>query len=96
MILFDEAGEYAGFDRAQPTSDSGGKPEVVRRLKSRLGLNRVAMVGDGMTDAEAAPPADVFVHFAGNQMREAVAAIAPWTVHKMSELTQEIRESRLI
>lgn len=96
VILFDENGKYVGFDESCPTSDTGGKAEVVRRIKRGGGYEKVAMVGDGITDAEAAPPADLFVHFAGNQMREAVAKLSPWTVHNFSQLTQELLHPRLI
>lgn len=32
-ILFDEEGNYAGFDRNAPTSASGGKPKVLKLMK---------------------------------------------------------------
>jgi hypothetical protein len=31
-ILFDEEGNYAGFDRSAPTSASGGKPKVLKLM----------------------------------------------------------------
>lgn len=54
-------GEYAGFDENQLTSRSGGKGAAVRDLKEKHGYETVVMVGDGMTDWEAAPPADLFI-----------------------------------
>lgn len=54
-------GEYAGFDETQPTSRSGGKGEVIRRIKEEKGFNIVVHVGDGSTDLEASPPADAFI-----------------------------------
>lgn len=54
-------GEYAGFDENEPTSRSGGKALVVRRLKEHHGYQRLVIVGDGATDAEACPPADGFI-----------------------------------
>jgi len=54
-------GEYAGFDETQPTSRSGGKGEVIRRLKEERGFEIVVHVGDGSTDLEASPPADAFI-----------------------------------
>lgn len=54
-------GEYAGFDENEPTSRSGGKGLVVRRLKEQHGYQRLVIVGDGATDAEASPPADGFI-----------------------------------
>ena len=54
------AGDYAGFDESEPTSKSGGKAQVIEQLKKKHGYNKVVMIGDGMTDAEACPPADAF------------------------------------
>lgn len=50
-----------GFDESQPTSESGGKPRALQRLIEEHKLQCVAMVGDGATDLEAAPPAHVFI-----------------------------------
>ena len=33
-ILFDGEGKYAGFDRSAPTSASGGKPKVLKLMRS--------------------------------------------------------------
>ena len=54
-------GDFAGFDETQPTSRSGGKPEVVRILKQTKHYQNVVMIGDGATDMEACPPADAFI-----------------------------------
>ncbi|EYC32805.1 hypothetical protein Y032_0002g1104 [Ancylostoma ceylanicum] len=82
-ILFDKNKNYAGFDENEPTSDSGskdvGKPAVMGLLKKQ-GYKHVVMVGDGATDLEASPPADAFIGFGGNQIREAVRARADWYV----------------
>ena len=70
-ISFDEAGSYAGFDWSSPLARGGGKPEVVDRLaKGR----RVALVGDGLTDLEAASVCARFVAFGGVVRRETVFA----------------------
>lgn len=55
------SGEYGGFDESQRTSRSGGKAEVVSYLKKREGYSRLVMIGDGVTDMEACPPADAFI-----------------------------------
>ncbi|VDO31561.1 unnamed protein product [Haemonchus placei] len=82
-ILFDRNKNYAGFDETEPTSDSGskdvGKPAVMGLLKKQ-GYKQLVMVGDGATDLEAAPPADAFIGFGGNQVREAVRSRADWYV----------------
>lgn len=54
-------GEYAGFDENQLTSRSGGKGAAIRDLKEKYGYETVVMIGDGITDWEAAPPADLFI-----------------------------------
>lgn len=51
------SGEYAGFDDSQPTAESGGKGKVISMLKERYGFETVVMIGDGVTDLEACPPA---------------------------------------
>ncbi|EDO27358.1 predicted protein, partial [Nematostella vectensis] len=41
---------------------------------------RLVVIGDGVTDMEACPPADAFIGFGGNVVREQVKANAPWFV----------------
>ena len=52
-----DAGQYAGFDEEQPTSEQQGKAVVIERLKRSNSYRNVVMVGDGATDLAAAPPA---------------------------------------
>lgn len=87
-ILFDGDGEYAGFDPAEFTSHSGGKAEACTHLKSEFGYEKVVMIGDGATDAEARRPggADIFICYGGVVLRESVAAQADWVVTHMDEL----------
>lgn len=54
-------GEYAGFEENEPTSRSGGKGVVIKKLKELNGFKRIVMIGDGATDLEASPPADAFI-----------------------------------
>ncbi|XP_071532002.1 phosphoserine phosphatase [Panulirus ornatus] len=83
-------GEYGGFDEAQLTSKSGGKAEVIAHLKKREGYSRVVMIGDGATDMEACPPADAFIGFGGNIVREAVHSTATWFVYDFATLIEEL------
>ena len=55
------AGDYAGFDENELTCQSGGKAKVIQELKTKYKYSKVIMVGDGITDAEAYPPADAFI-----------------------------------
>ena len=71
-VTFDNCGRYAGFDERSPLARAGGKLEVLRSL-TRPG-ERIALVGDGATDLEAAPAADRFIAFGGVERRAAVLA----------------------
>lgn len=85
-LYFDDAGEYAGFDEAYPTTRSGGKPEVVRALKTELAPARVVMVGDGVSDLETAPEVDLFIGFGRYVAREKVRASAARFVLSLNEI----------
>jgi len=93
-ILFDENGQYAGFSTEELTSDSGsinvGKAGVCGLLKANHGYKTLLMVGDGATDAEACPPADGFIGFGGNQLREGVKQAADWYVYDFESLHAEL------
>lgn len=54
-------GDYAGFDEKEYTSKNGGKAEVITMLKKKYGYSKLFMIGDGITDLEACPPADAFI-----------------------------------
>ncbi|XP_071556657.1 phosphoserine phosphatase isoform X1 [Temnothorax nylanderi] len=85
-LKFYFTGEYAGFDESQPTSKSGGKGEVIRLIKKEKGFKIVVHVGDGSTDLEASPPADAFIGFGGNVVRENVKSRAQWFVTNFDDL----------
>ncbi len=70
-VRFDERGEYAGFDEGSPLTRSHGKEALVRSLAPRL-ARPIMLVGDGITDLEAAPVVDLFVAYAGVVARDAV------------------------
>ncbi|CAD5226832.1 unnamed protein product [Bursaphelenchus xylophilus] len=95
-IIFDSSGNYSDFDRSEPTSDSGdkskGKPRVCGLLKERFGYKCLTMVGDGYTDYEACPPADLFIGFGGNQVRERVKAASQWYVMDFRELIDTLKQ----
>ncbi|EDV29352.1 Phosphoserine phosphatase [Trichoplax sp. H2] len=92
-LLFFYNGEYAGFDESQPTSESGGKPRVVAHLKSLYNYKNVVMIGDGATDMEACPPADAFIGFGGNVVREKVKNGAKWFATDMAELYEALKSA---
>jgi len=83
-------GSYRGFDASEPTSASGGKAKAVQMVKERHGLKQVVMVGDGVTDMEARPPADAFIGFGGVCVRERVKQGADWFVTSFAELIETL------
>ena len=79
-VCFGPDGAYADFDRSSPLARTGGKPHVVRGIASAPEAGPVVLVGDGVTDLEAAPFLARFVAFGGVERREAVfrAALITW------------------
>lgn len=89
-LKFYFTGDYAGFDESELTSKSGGKAEVIRRLKQEKGFNTVVHIGDGATDLETSPPADAFIGFGGNVIRESVKSNSKWFVTDFDELVNNL------
>ncbi|KAB2639310.1 MAG: HAD-IB family phosphatase [Verrucomicrobia bacterium] len=61
----DAAGNYAGYGQTYPTTRNGGKNEVIREWRQAMLPQRVAMMGDGMSDLETQPDVDIFIGFGG-------------------------------
>ncbi|XP_012254978.1 phosphoserine phosphatase isoform X3 [Athalia rosae] len=91
-LKFYFTGEYAGFDENQPTSRSGGKCDVIKELKDKRLLKTIVHIGDGATDLEVLPPADTFIGYGGNIIREDVKARAPWFITDFNELVKVLEE----
>ncbi|XP_078082077.1 phosphoserine phosphatase isoform X2 [Mustelus asterias] len=85
-------GDYAGFDESQPTAESGGKGRIISLLKEERGFKKVVMIGDGATDLEACPPADAFIGFGGNIVRQQVKERAQWFVMSFKEIIEELKK----
>jgi len=85
-LFFNDDGSYRGYDAAYPTTRSGGKPEVVARLKREWQPARVVMVGDGVSDLEARSEVDLFVGFGGYTVREKVRAGSAAFILSLAEL----------
>lgn len=88
QLLFGSSGEFLGFDANEPTSRSGGKATAVQQIRKVHGYKRLVMIGDGATDLEARKPggADLFICYAGVQLREAVASKSDWLVFNFKDL----------
>ncbi|EOA19198.1 hypothetical protein CARUB_v10007876mg [Capsella rubella] len=91
-LLFGNSGEFLGFDENEPTSRSGGKAKAVEQIRKGRFYKTMAMIGDGATDLEARKPggADLFICYAGVQLREAVAAKADWLIFKFESLLNSL------
>ena len=76
-LQFDENGDYRGFEPS-PLTTAAGKAAIVAAWKRANHLQRVAMVGDGMSDVAARAPgaADVIIGYGGVVAREAVRQAA--------------------
>jgi len=92
-LFFDYNGNYGGFDTAQPTSHSGGKGEAIIQIRNFNGsqlqtdrMLKIIMIGDGATDLESAPPADYFIGYGGNVIRENVREKSTYFVSDFQQL----------
>lgn len=93
-ILFDDDGNYAGFDPTEPTSADMGKPKAVKQIKAEHGYETVVMVGDGATDMQAKMPgaADSFIGYGGVAVRDAVRNGACWFVKDFDAMTELVEK----
>lgn len=90
-VFFDGEGEYVGYDESSPLARGGGKIEVLASIAAKPGAGAVALVGDGITDLEAAGCIARFIAYGGVVRRAKVfegarassaaldlAALLPW------------------
>lgn len=90
-LFFNYNGDYVGFDTAQPTSRSGGKAEAVTMIRRTLADDaNITMIGDGATDLEASPPADHFIGYGGNIIREEVRNRAKYFITDFEQITNAL------
>ncbi|KAL5962123.1 Phosphoserine phosphatase [Taenia solium] len=99
-LIYNDDGVAVDFDRRQPTSRSDGKKEVVAAIKSQLSgeskTGGVLVVGDGVTDAAACPPADAFLGFGGVITRPSVQRTTPFFFHSFDEMHTFLQHCGLI
>lgn len=89
-LFFDESGTYVGYDLAYPTTRSGGKPDVIARLKRELDPVETVMIGDGVSDLESKTEVDRFIGFGRYVMRPAVRDNAAAFIMSLDELLQVV------
>ena len=85
-LFFSDDGAFMGYDSDYPSARSGGKPEIIQRLRSELRPEKVVMVGDGVSDLETRPVVDLFVGFGGFIVRERVKREAEAFVTSLASL----------
>lgn len=91
MFPDDASTRTTAFDTTQPTSETGGKAKVIAMLKEKYGLSTIVMVGDGVTDMEARPPAAVFIGYGGVVTRPVVKACADLFITDFQVLIDELK-----
>jgi len=82
----DGNGNYVKFDNTYPTTYNGGKPEIIKALKSEYQPDKVVMVGDGVSDLETAPDVDLFVGYGRYTPRDKVKAEAEEFITSLDSL----------
>lgn len=90
-LHFNPDGTYAGFDQQFPTTRNGGKPEVIRNWRERVRPLSTIMVGDGVSDLEAASTVDLFIGYGGVVARSSVEEHATVFIRNLAELPKLIQ-----
>jgi phosphoserine phosphatase len=85
-LVFAADGTYRAYDRDFPCTRTGGKLEVINRLRAELGPQKVVMVGDGASDLETRPGVDLFVGFGRFVARDRLMREAAAFVHSLAAL----------
>ncbi len=93
-ILFDSVGYYAGFDTNASTSNDGGKADTVRQLRLAAGdKGPWVVIGDGVTDLQARPPADICIGYGGVVTRDAVKTGADIFITDFRQLLADMKQN---
>ncbi|QJD78802.1 phosphoglycerate dehydrogenase [Spirosoma rhododendri] len=92
-FVYDEAGNIVDFDRTNPLSANGGKPQVIRSLQLD---GEVYVIGDGYTDYEIreSGAAARFYAFTENVLRPRVVEKADFTAPSLDEFLYHNNLSR--
>ena len=92
-LYFGEKGTYQGFAEDYPTTRSGGKPEVVRKLRQEWEQcpSPWVMIGDGVSDLETRGEVDAFIGFGGVVSRPKVEAGADRFLTDFSQIPAALK-----
>jgi phosphoserine phosphatase len=91
-LYFSENGEYNGFDSNELTSKDGGKSKVLQHLIDKYNYNCVVMIGDGITDLQAKPPAKAFIGYGGIVERDKIKLESDWFIKDFKEILDVYNE----
>eukprot|EP01067_Filipodium_phascolosomae_P002789 Filipodium_phascolosomae@DN2490_c0_g1_i4.p1 len=81
-LIFDSNGMFSDYDALNLMAQSNGKALAIQTLIDKHHLQKVVMVGDGVTDLQAKPPASVFIGFGGNKVKRE----ADWFIYDFEEM----------
>lgn len=84
-LFFDEHGLYSGFDNSYPSTYNGGKTEILAALRHEHQPDKLVMIGDGVSDLEAAEAADLFIAYTGYTARPAVTKYATHCITHLND-----------
>lgn len=90
-LRFKEDGSYGGYDDEAFTAWTGGKQRALNWIKSTFQHKNMVMIGDGITDLEARPPADIFIAYTGIHEREKVVQGADYACSDFNELLSVLK-----
>ena len=77
-VYFDPQGNYRDFDKNSPLAGQNGKLKFVNELRKKYA--RIAHIGDGMNDVEAAKHVDRFIGYGGVKYRELIAEMCDFYI----------------
>jgi hypothetical protein len=68
---------------SNPLTGTFGKNQIITQIRSQY-PGRVLMIGDGLSDLEAAVDVDLFVSFGGAVFRQRIADESPIYIHGLT------------
>jgi phosphoserine phosphatase len=83
------SGAFVSYDKKRFTSKSGGKKNALTYIKDKhKDINpSIIMIGDGITDLEAKPPADLFIGYGGIVQRSIIKEKSDLYITDFDELS---------
>ena len=85
-LLFNSDGSYQDFDRSYPTTRSGGKLEIVKKIRHQYSPSQIVAVGDGVSDLETKPGVNMFIGFGRYAVRDKVKTEVSYFIQDLAEI----------